>query len=138
MNSVILKTAAVICMVLTVITGLTVFPAEGEAEETVVLKQGSTGSQVKTMQTKLKNWGYYNGNIDGIFGSQTTAAVKYFQRVNGLAVDGIVGAKTAAALGMTLSSGSSSNSGYSSSDLYLLANAYTPKREANPTSGRWP
>lgn len=136
MNSVILKTAAVICMVLTVITGLTVFPAEGEAEETVVLKQGSTGSQVKTMQTKLKNWGYYNGNIDGIFGSQTTAAVKYFQRVNGLAVDGIVGVKTAAALGMTLSSGSSSNSGYSSSDLYLLAKCVYAEARGEPYVGQ--
>ena len=123
-------------MVLTVITGLTVFPAEGEAEETVVLKQGSTGSQVKTMQTKLKNWGYYNGNIDGIFGSQTTAAVKYFQRVNGLAVDGIVGAKTAAALGMTLSSGSSSNSGYSSSDLYLLAKCVYAEARGEPYVGQ--
>ena len=87
-----------------------------------VLKQGSRGSQVKTLQTKLKNWGYYRGSVDGIFGSKTTAAVKYFQRRNGLTADGIVGKKTASALGMSLNSGSTVDaSTVSSSNLYLLS-----------------
>ena len=81
----------------------------------------TTTAENKTIQTKLKRWGYYTGNIDGIYGPLTTAAVKYFQRKNGLTVDGIVGPKTAAALGMTLSSSSSSSSSISSSDLNLLA-----------------
>jgi N-acetylmuramoyl-L-alanine amidase len=78
---------------------------------------------VRTIQTKLKNWGYYTGSVDGIFGSKTTAAVKYFQRRNGLVVDGIVGNATAAAMGISLSSASSGGSGssVSSSDLYLIA-----------------
>lgn len=81
-----------------------------------------TTSQIRTVQTKLKRWGYYTGNVDGIFGSKTTAAVKYFQRKNGLAVDGIVGPKTAAALGMTLTTSTTTdNSSISSSDLDLLA-----------------
>lgn len=81
-----------------------------------------TTSQIRTVQTKLKRWGYYTGNVDGIFGSKTTAAVKYFQRKNGLAVDGIVGPKTAAALGMTLTTSTmTDNSSISSSDLDLLA-----------------
>ena len=92
----------------------------------VVLKQGSTGSTVSTMQKKLKNWGYYKGAVDGIFGSQTREAVKYFQRKNGLTVDGIVGKNTLKALGMSASSsntGSSSTgaSGWSDSDIYLLS-----------------
>ena len=70
-----------------------------------VLKQGNTGTDVKTLQKKLKNWGYYTGAVDGIFGPKTKEAVKYFQRKNNLTVDGIVGKKTLAALGMTLSSG---------------------------------
>lgn len=91
-----------------------------------LLKQGSTGSEVSTMQRKLKNWGYYNGAVDGIFGSQTKAAVIYFQKKNGLTADGIAGKNTFAALGMkwdgSSSSGSTSgNSGYSDSDTYLLA-----------------
>ena len=71
-------------------------------------KYGSTGSEVRQIQTKLKRWGYYNGNIDGIYGSQTLKAVKEFQKKNGLTVDGIVGEKTLAALGIT-STGNSSN-----------------------------
>lgn len=88
-----------------------------------VLKQGSTGSSVKTMQQKLKNWGYYKGAVDGIFGAKTTAAVKLFQKRNGLTADGIVGAKTLAALGMKASSSGTSGatSSYSDSDLNLLA-----------------
>ena len=73
------------------------------------------------MQKKLKNWGYYDGAIDGIFGAQTKEAVRYFQRKNGLAVDGIVGKNTLAALGMSLSSSASSASGYSDADIALLA-----------------
>ncbi len=89
------------------------------------LRQGSSGADVKTMQRKLKNWGYYNGAIDGIFGAQTKKAVIYFQRKNGLTPDGIVGEKTLKALGMS-SSGSktgttSGSSNYTDSDVYLLA-----------------
>ena len=50
-------------------------------------KYGSRGEEVRNIQTKLKRWGYYKGNIDGIYGSQTLAAVKWFQSKNGLAVD---------------------------------------------------
>ena len=64
----------------------------------LTLKQGSRGETVKTMQRKLKNWGYYTGSIDGIFGAKTKSAVIYFQRKNGLSPDGIVGKKTLAAL----------------------------------------
>ena len=60
---------------------------------------------------------------DGIFGSKTLAAVKYFQRKNGLVVDGIVGTKTAAAMGISLSSssGGTGSGTTSNSNLYLLA-----------------
>ena len=102
----------------------------GMAEEAAVLKQGSTGSLVRTVQTKLKRWGYYDGSVDGIYGSKTKKAVVYFQKKNGLTADGIVGKKTFAALGMmneanggsSGSSGSASGTnGYTSSDVYLLA-----------------
>ncbi len=78
-----------------------------------------TTSQTRTVQTKLKRWGYYTGNVDGIYGNLTRKAVRYFQSKNGLSVDGIVGPKTAAALGMTLSS--TDDNSVSNSDLYLLA-----------------
>ncbi|MBO4323257.1 MAG: spore cortex-lytic enzyme [Clostridia bacterium] len=96
--------------------------ASYEAVEALVVKQGSTGDIVKKIQTKLKNWGYYGGSVDGVYGTQTKNAVKSFQKKNGLTADGIVGAKTLAALGISTSTATSSSSGsYSSSDTNLLA-----------------
>lgn len=94
--------------------------------QVAVLRQGSSGGEVKEVQRRLKNWGYYSGSVDGIFGAKTTEAVKYFQRKNGLTADGIVGKATYEALGMNasanvLSGGKDYNSSYTSSDLYLLA-----------------
>jgi len=79
-----------------------------------------TTAQTKTMQQKLKNWGYYTGAVDGIFGSKTRTAVISFQKKNGLTADGIVGPKTLAALGMSTSTSTTSKN-VSSSDLTLLA-----------------
>ena len=86
-----------------------------------VLKKGSTGATVKTLQQKLKNWGYYKGSVDGIYGSKTVEAVKYFQRKNKLAVDGIAGPKTLAAVGISVNNTSSSQGQYSNADVELLA-----------------
>ena len=68
-------------------------------------KKGSSGSTVTEIQKRLKNWGYYTGTVDGVFGSQTEKAVRYFQQKNGLTVDGQVGSQTLAALGITPSGG---------------------------------
>lgn len=84
-------------------------------------KYGSRGDEVRQIQTKLKRWGYYNGSIDGIYGSQTLAAVKSFQRKNGLTVDGIAGPKTLNAMGITSSGSSSSSSSSNSNNVNLLA-----------------
>lgn len=90
--------------------------------EAAVLKQGDRGEDVKEVQRKLKQWGYYSGSIDGIYGSGTKEAVMYFQRKNGLTADGICGNATYAALGINNKTSSSGNgTSYSSSDLYLLA-----------------
>lgn len=58
------------------------------------LKKGSTGSDVRELQTKLNSIGYDCGSVDGIFGTKTLAAVKQFQQAYNLAVDGIVGKNT--------------------------------------------
>ena len=84
-------------------------------------KYGSTGQEVTTIQTKLKRWGYYNGTVDGIYGSKTVAAVKWFQSKNGLSADGIAGPKTLAAMGIYTSSTSGGGGSTNSSDLNLLA-----------------
>ena len=97
-------------------------------EPTAIINSSSSSQDIKLVQTKLKNWGYYKGKVDGIYGSQTKSAVRLFQKRNGLKVDGIVGNKTLAAMGISPSklqggSGSSTSgtNGYSSSDVALLA-----------------
>ena len=130
------RSMVAVAVLITVIVGIAAFYSVQPAEETAVLKRGSSGSQVRTLQTKLNNWGYNCGTVDGIFGSKTLAAVKQFQKNNGLTVDGIVGAKTAAALGMTLTSGSSSNSSYNSSDVYLLAKCIYAESRGEPYLGQ--
>ena len=84
-------------------------------------KYGSRGNEVTQIQTKLKRWGYYNGAIDGVYGSKTLAAVKDFQRKNGLTVDGIAGPKTLSAMGITSSGNSSTSTSSNSNNVNLLA-----------------
>jgi N-acetylmuramoyl-L-alanine amidase len=98
--------------------------------DAAVYKQGSTGSTVSQIQTKLKNWGYYSGSVDGIYGSKTVAAVKKFQKTNGLAVDGICGNKTLAALG--ISSGTTAKSG----SVDLLARLISAEARGEPYVGQ--
>lgn len=63
-----------------------------------MLYRGCTGDAVKTLQDKLNTLGYNSGNVDGIFGAKTYAAVTAFQKANNLGVDGIVGKLTWAKL----------------------------------------
>lgn len=98
-------------------------------------KYGSRGDEVITIQTKLKRWGYYNGSVDGIYGSQTLAAVKYFQRKNGLVEDGIAGTKTLQAMGI-YSSSTSSGSSTNSSNLNLLARLVYGEARGEPYTGQ--
>lgn len=124
-----LKTTAMVLViaVLLGISGFTIYKVESDNARTVavaVISQGSRGETVKLIQQKLKRWGYYNGAIDGIYGSATKKAVKNFQSKNGLTADGIVGNKTLAALGISLngsSQTSSSGTSYSNTDVTLLA-----------------
>ncbi|NCB51939.1 MAG: spore cortex-lytic enzyme [Clostridia bacterium] len=96
-------------------------------------KQGSTGETVRTIQTKLKSWGYYTGAVDGIFGWRTTQAVKWFQSKNGLTADGIVGEKTLAALGMgSTSSGATTQS----NTVALLAKIISAEARGEPYAGQ--
>ena len=103
----------------------TAIPNAGTETDTAAyaaaLRQGSSGATVKKVQQKLKNWGYYGGAVDGIYGKNTAKAVKLFQRKNGLTADGIAGAKTLAAMGITSSGSQSQHGTYGDSDVALLA-----------------
>ena len=118
-------------LVVTFITTLSMQYSEVEA----LSKYGSRGSEVRTIQDKLKRWGYYTGNVDGIYGSLTVTAVKRFQQKNGLTVDGIAGTRTLNAMGIMTSSSSGSSSN-NSSNVNLLARAIYGEARGEPYTGQ--
>ena len=99
-------------------------------------RQGSTGEQVRLIQEKLKRWGYYDGAVDGIFGSATEKAVRYFQKTNNLSVDGIVGAQTLAALGIFNTGSSSSGAAAQDATVTLLARVISAEARGEPYAGQ--
>lgn len=97
----------------------------------LVLKVGSRGDTVKRLQQELKNQGFLSDKPDGIYGTRTKAAVKKMQKAYGLTVDGIAGPKTLSALGI-----STGSSGYSNSDVYLLAKCIYAEARGEPYTGK--
>lgn len=126
-----------LALVLATILSL-VFIETPDVAQAAVLKQGSRGDGVKTVQQKLIRWGYLKGSADGIFGAKTKAAVIAFQKKNGLTADGIIGTRTAQALGISLSgtTSSSSSSSASSTDLNLLARVVYGEARGEPYTGQ--
>lgn len=101
-------------------------------------KYGSTGSEVKKIQQKLKELGYYKGNVDGIYGTATKKAVTAFQKNCGITSDGICGPKTLLYLGLGTSSGSgsSNNTSYSNQDVELLAKVISAEARGESYEGQ--
>ena len=99
---------------------------------------GSRGAQVRQVQKKLKQWGYFDGAVDGIFGRETYDAVVRFQRKNGLAADGVAGERTLAAMGISdtqaVSASASASSGYAG-DVELLARLIHGEARGEPYVG---
>ena len=107
-----------------------------DVADAATLKQGSRGDLVKTVQQKLIKWGYLKGSADGIFGAKTKAAAIAFQKKNGLTADGVVGTRTAQALGISLSRTTSTSSSTSSTDLNLLARVVYGEARGEPYTGQ--
>lgn len=130
------KVLLIIGIVTSLFIGYNVFFRNNKVE--ALSKYGSRGQEVRTIQTKLKRWGYYSGNVDGIYGSATLAAVKKFQKKNGLAVDGIAGKRTLEAMGIfnSSSSGGSSSGSTNSNDLNLLSRLVYGEARGEPYSGQ--
>lgn len=106
-----------------------------------VYKYGSRGEQVKKIQTKLKQWGYYKNGVDGIYGYLTYVSVKAFQKNNGLKVDGMAGAQTMAAMGIASSKPPSSGSASSQNvtnnkDVDLVARLINGEARGEPYEGQ--
>ena len=129
--------ASIILVISLITTGIIIYKNKQQnATVETLSKYGSRGSEVTQIQTKLKRWGYYSGNIDGIYGTQTVNAVKYFQRKNGLTADGIAGPATLKAMGIMTSSSSSSSSSSYNSNLNLLARVIYGESRGEPYTGQ--
>ena len=106
-----------------------------QSAQAAVYRQGSTGQAVRTIQEKLVRWGYFDGPVDGIYGSKTAAAVKKFQSKNGMTADGIAGPATQEALGMSSSPENGITAGMDSSAA-LLARVISAEARGEPYLGQ--
>ena len=122
----------ILALVLTVCAALSAGITVAGAKNIV---KGDTAENTRMVQQRLADLGYYKGKVDGIWGSKTLAAVKSFQKAKGLVQDGIVGAKTEKALGITLSSGSTTSNN-NSSDVNLLARCIYAEARGEPYTGQ--
>ena len=104
-----------------------------------VLYFGSNNSDVKLLQWKLSQWGYYDRRIDGLYGSSTWKAVRNFQWKNGLRVDGIVGSETWAALGYSFATQTAQAAGSAvnrDDNVELLARLVHAEARGEPYEGQ--
>ncbi len=132
-----IKLITIVILLVSLISAIAIYKNQKENTTIETLsKYGSRGSEVTQIQTKLKRWGYYSGSVDGIYGTQTVNAVKYFQRKNGLTADGIAGPATLKAMGITSSSSSSSSSSSYNSNLNLLARVIYGESRGEPYTGQ--
>ena len=111
------RLCALLCTILLLNTLVLAFAQSALA---VSYRQGDSGSAVTTIQTKLKRWGYFDGPVDGIYGSKTSKAVRSFQRKNGLTADGVAG----------------SSGGNASGDVALLAKVISAEARGEPYDGQ--
>lgn len=84
------------------------------------LQVGDRGDEVRRLQEELARYGYYEGDIDGVYGNQTRRAVEQFQYQHGLSADGMAGRITLTVL-------------YESNQVRMSPTAVTPAPSA--TSG---
>ncbi len=118
------------------LVGVTAYIVYNNYSVEALSKYGSRSNEVTQIQTKLKRWGYYSGSVDGIYGSKTVAAVKYFQRKNGLTADGIAGPATLKAMGINSSSGSTSSTSSNNSNINLLSRIIYGESRGEPYAGQ--
>ena len=123
--------AAVLCAALLVLGGA--------QEASAAVYWGSRGETVRRVQQKLRQWGYFEGSVDGVFGQETYDAVVRFQKKNGLAADGVAGTDTLNAMGISsgtaaVAASSSAGSSYHS-EVELLARLIHGEARGEPYVG---
>lgn len=124
------QTAVTLLLNLLVLAALSFLYPSPAAE--ALSKNGSTGAEVKAIQETLKDRGLYSGSIDGIYGTGTQAAVKKFQKQQGLTADGIAGPLTLKRLGVSVGAIPEANE----ANVNLLARIISAEARGEPYSGQ--
>jgi N-acetylmuramoyl-L-alanine amidase len=124
------QTAVTLLLNLLVLAALSFLYPSPAAE--ALSKNGSTGAEVKAIQETLKDRGLYSGSIDGIYGAGTQAAVKKFQKQQGLTADGIAGPLTLKRLGVSVGAIPEANE----ANVNLLARIISAEARGEPYSGQ--
>ena len=124
------QTAVTLLLNLLVLAALSFLYPSPAAE--ALSKHGSTGAEVKAIQETLKDRGLYSGSIDGIYGAGTQAAVKKFQKQQGLTADGIAGHLTLKRLGVSVGAIPEANE----ANVNLLARIISAEARGEPYSGQ--
>lgn len=127
------RLACGIMAVMVLFVGYMVYERHNEAVGAVVISIGDRGEDVRALQQRLKDFGYYGGSVDGIYGQGTYEAVRRFQINNSLTADGIAGDATIGALGLTLG-GDRMN--ISDSDIEIIARAIYGEGRGEPYEGQ--
>lgn len=126
--------SALLCITIIIcIVSISVYSTEKDSVQ-VLSKVGSRGEEVRSIQRKLKQLGFFAGTVDGIYGVKTQSAVRKFQKSVGITADGVAGPKTLLFLG--LESSSSEGGGFSSSDIYLLAKVIAAEARGESYTGQ--
>lgn len=127
-----------VIVISSIVTGVLIYSKTLPAQAPT-LYWGSSGPDVSKVQSRLSDWGYYTGPIDGVLGNDTANAVKDFQAKNGLPVDGVVGDSTWAALGFNVASAATyqpSRGVSNRDDTYLLAQLIMGEAGSEPYLGK--
>ncbi|MEE0210535.1 MAG: spore cortex-lytic enzyme [Negativibacillus sp.] len=122
-----------LCIVCLAFSQTSPFSSSSQPAVDVLSQYGSRGEEVTKIQTRLKSWGYFSGEVTGYYGSQTTEAVKRFQQKHGLSATGVADRKTLELIGI---SSSSSGASVSNADLELLARIISAEARGEPYIGQ--
>lgn len=133
------KTVKVICMtiIFTVIFTTMYGTQTVSTGRSPKMALGDQSDEVKSLQQRLKNWGYYSGDVNGNYGMETLLAVKKFQNNWGMESSGITDAKTMLAAGMGKYSKKSDVYAAATTDnVQLLARAINGEARGEPFEGQ--
>ena len=131
-------------IIITYFSATAYFIPYNNAVKALSYKYGSRGSVIIEVQRRLKNWGYYKGSEDGVYGYETYLGIKGFQQANGLTIDGEAGDNTLSALGINIgnqgatakTTKTTSTTVISSPDVMLLARLINGEARGEPYEGQ--